>query len=38
MRASRAYIGIGMDVKPPRILGIKTRHIAAAVRAAGKDA
>ena len=38
MRASRAYIVNGIDVKPSRILGIRTKHNAAAVRAAGKDA
>jgi len=38
MLAGRAYIVKGMIVKPSRILGIRTRCIAAAVRAAGKDA
>jgi len=38
MRASRPYIGNEMDVKPSRVLGTKTKHTAAAVRAAGKDA
>lgn len=38
MWASRAYIVNGMYVKLSRILGIRTRYMAAAVRAAVRDA